>query len=483
MIKAVIYARVSSKDQEREGFSIPAQLRILTEYADKNRIKIVEQFKESESAGKAGRTAFGKMLSLLNADKTIKAILVEKTDRLYRNFKDKVIIDDLGIDVHFVKDNRIIGRNSKPSEKFVNDIETAQARYYLNNLSDEVKKGQRQKARSGQYPGGCVPIGYKRNRLAKSIVLDPDRSQIIRNMFKIYSGGDISLDSLHEETLKMGLTYPRTGRRVARSEMERILKRVFYTGKFSWKGEIYQGDHPAIVDPILFEKVQNTLQGKGSGRFTRRNFTFNRLVQCGDCYSTVTAEIKKGKYIYYHCTGYGKKHKVDYVPEPKLDRLFTGVVQKATLPYDFYEYLRGSLDSELEKLRINNSRERDRLEMERDKIKSDIKRAYQDKIDGSIDDAFFKEVYNEYQNRLNVIEYRLDNLSDQIEKHFDAARETIELSYQAESQYLNANSMKKRYLLKSILSNCLLKDLTLYPTYRKPFDAIAKGIETKNKRG
>ena len=84
MHKAVIYARVSTKDQEREGYSIPAQLRILREYSTKNDFQVVREFRESESAGKAGRKAFSEMVALLQSDKLIDAILVEKTDRLYR---------------------------------------------------------------------------------------------------------------------------------------------------------------------------------------------------------------------------------------------------------------------------------------------------------------------------------------------------------------------------------------------------------------
>ncbi|MCK4372983.1 MAG: recombinase family protein, partial [candidate division Zixibacteria bacterium] len=134
MAKAVTYARVSTKDQEREGYSIPAQLELLRTYAHRRKIEVVCEFLESDSAGKAGRKQFGEMVALLQEDRSITAILVEKTDRLYRNYKDRVLIDDLEVEIHFVKDGRIIGKDSRPSDKFAHDIETAQARFYLNNL-------------------------------------------------------------------------------------------------------------------------------------------------------------------------------------------------------------------------------------------------------------------------------------------------------------------------------------------------------------
>lgn len=79
-------ARVSSKDQEKEGFSIPAQQRLLRDHADSNGVIIRQEFVDVETARRSGRTAFGELLSYVRRHpRTI--ILVEKTDRLYRNIK------------------------------------------------------------------------------------------------------------------------------------------------------------------------------------------------------------------------------------------------------------------------------------------------------------------------------------------------------------------------------------------------------------
>src|SRR5712671_6560780 len=84
---AVLYARVSSKDQEREGFSIPAQQKLLREYAREHRLTIVREFVDVETAKQAGRSGFGEMLVFLKTDPSCRSILVEKTDRLYRNIR------------------------------------------------------------------------------------------------------------------------------------------------------------------------------------------------------------------------------------------------------------------------------------------------------------------------------------------------------------------------------------------------------------
>src|SRR5580693_730355 len=88
-VYAVIYARVSSKEQEREGFSIPAQLELLRNFARQQNMIVLEEFIDVESASTGGRTGFGQMLAFLKKNHgSCRTILVEKTDRLYRNITD-----------------------------------------------------------------------------------------------------------------------------------------------------------------------------------------------------------------------------------------------------------------------------------------------------------------------------------------------------------------------------------------------------------
>ncbi len=57
--KAILYARVSSKEQEKEGFSIPAQLKLLNKYAADNRLQVVQEYVDVETAKKSGPAGRG----------------------------------------------------------------------------------------------------------------------------------------------------------------------------------------------------------------------------------------------------------------------------------------------------------------------------------------------------------------------------------------------------------------------------------------
>ena len=169
MKKVVIYARVSSREQEKEGYSIPAQIKLLNEYAVKKEFEVVREFIDSETAKKAGRTHFNEMLAYLKKHKDVNIILVEKTDRLYRNFKDYVILDEFkGLEIHLVKKNTVLSENSKSHEKLVHGFKVLMAKNYIDNLSEEIRKGQTQACEQGDYPSK-PPYGYM--RVNKNIVL------------------------------------------------------------------------------------------------------------------------------------------------------------------------------------------------------------------------------------------------------------------------------------------------------------------------
>jgi site-specific DNA recombinase len=112
----VLYARVSSKEQEREGFSVSAQLHLLRNYASSNNLTVSREFIDVETAKQTGRSGFNEMVQILKKAPARRILLVEKTDRLYRNIKDWVTLDDMQPEIHFVKENVVLSAGSRSSE-------------------------------------------------------------------------------------------------------------------------------------------------------------------------------------------------------------------------------------------------------------------------------------------------------------------------------------------------------------------------------
>src|ERR1700680_3405684 len=197
-IQAVLRARVSSKEQEEEGFSLSAQIRPLREYAAHNGITIIHDFVDVESSKTGGRAGFNEMDAFLKKHPGCRTILVEKTDLMYRNLTDYATLDELGVSIHLVKENQIIGPDSKSSEQFVHGIKVLVARNYSQNLGEETSKGMTEKARAGIYPS-CAPVGYRNAEGPggkRVIIPDPDASPVITELFDRFATGQYSIKAL-----------------------------------------------------------------------------------------------------------------------------------------------------------------------------------------------------------------------------------------------------------------------------------------------
>jgi DNA invertase Pin-like site-specific DNA recombinase len=181
---AVLYARVSSKDQEREGYSIPAQLKLLREYARSHDFKIEKEFIDVETAKTSGRKQFGEMLAFFGQNSVCKTLITEKTDRLYRNFRDYITLEDLEVEIHLPKEGQIISKDSKSQSKLIPGFNVVMARNYIDNLREEVRKEMREKAEQGLYPSR-PPLGYRNNVLEHSIEVNPGKAPLAQRTFEL----------------------------------------------------------------------------------------------------------------------------------------------------------------------------------------------------------------------------------------------------------------------------------------------------------
>jgi site-specific DNA recombinase len=250
---AVLYARVSSKDQEREGFSIPAQLDLLRSYAASRGLTTAQEFVDVETAKQAGRAAFGQMVAFAKKHRGRLVILVEKTDRLYRNLRDWVTLEELDAEIHLVKENVVLSPESRSHEKFMHGIKVLMAKNYVENLGEETKKGMAAKAKQGIWPS-FAPPGY-RNVAGpdgkRTIEPDPIDGPIITRLFERFAKGDVSIKMVAREFTTV------RGRRLYPSQIHQALRKRIYMGDFDFDGTTYSGTHAPIVDRETWERVQS----------------------------------------------------------------------------------------------------------------------------------------------------------------------------------------------------------------------------------
>ncbi len=447
---AVLYARVSSKDQEREGFSIPAQLELLRSYAGANGFTILREFVDVETAKQAGRTGFGEMIALLRRERPIPVVLVEKTDRLYRNLKDWVTIDALGVEIHFVKEGVVLSPESRSSEKFMHGIKVLMAKNFIDNLSEETRKGMLEKARHGLWPS-YAPLGYLNvdgPGGKRTIMPDPEVAPLIKDIYQRYASGKYSLKDVAGMARADGLAYRKSGADVPISTVHKILGNRIYSGDFDFDGVTYLGTYEPIVSRKLWNQVQNILDLRHKRNTRTRRFAFSGLITCGHCGRAMVGELKKGRYVYYHCCGCSRRYTREEVFEAKFTELIAGIVIKEWMLDD----LPATISQIHEKQARQHAAAAARLHRECRRLQDRIDAMYVDKLDGKIDAGFYER---------KVAEWRAEQaeLTRQIEEHEKVKPGPItdirSLAERAATLFAQQSAHEKRKLLDCIIAGCV----------------------------
>ena len=483
--QAVIYARVSSKEQEKEGYSIPAQIKMLKDYAAQEGISVTQEYIDVETAKTTGRAAFGEMVAYLRAHPMVRILLVEKTDRLYRNLKDWVTIDELDAEIHFPKEGVILSRESRSSEKFMHGIKVLMAKNYIDNLSEEARKGQLEKAEQGVWPTKA-PLGYRNitgTDGRKTIEADPEVASIVSKLFSWYATGEHSLKDVTRLARAEGLVYKKSGNKVPVSTVHTILRNRIYTGQFDWNGKRYEGKHEPLVTIDLWERVQGVMDGRNTKKPKRskHNFAFSGLIACAKCGCSVVGEIKKQKYIYYHCTGYADKCQGEpascrrkHVREEILEKQFTDMLGRLHFDDEVLDWVRDALHASHADERREHEEAIKRLEAENKRLGDRINAMYVDKLDGRVDTAFFDKMSEEWREEQNRCLREIERHQQAEKSYMNEGIQLLELARNAQSLFERQDAREKRRLLNFVLSNCTWEDGEVVATFKQPFDLLAE---------
>lgn len=295
-----LYVRKSTEEEDRQVLSIESQLHELRAYAQREGLSVIEEFVEAKTAKQPGRPIFNFMLEQIEADKAT-GLLAWHPDRLARNSVDGGRIIYL-VDIGKLADLRFptYRFDNSAQGKFMLSIMFGQSKYYVDNLAENVRRGLREKLRRGEWPG-WAPLGYAHDYKRRIVIPDPDKAVLVRKLFEVYATGDYSLEELHREVGRWGLT-GKAGKPVRKSVLASLLRNPFYYGVMVWRGEHYEASHPPLITKVLFDRVQRVLAQRSKpmmrGKIT---YPFIGLMRCGECGAMITAERQKG-HVYYRCT-------------------------------------------------------------------------------------------------------------------------------------------------------------------------------------
>jgi site-specific DNA recombinase len=411
----------------------------------------------------------------------VESYWLRKPIGIYRNRTDalafEALIEQRSIEIHLVKEARVIGKDSRSQDKFMHDIHVAVAKHYVENLKEEVKKGMREKAEQGIYPGRA-PIGYRNNPLTRSIDVDPTRSPIVRSIFELYASGSYSLSLLRKAVLN------ELGTRLSRAYLETLLKNRFYLGYFTWQGVEYKGTHAPIITGDLFSKVQDIFTGRNKAKHRKHQFAFAGLLCCAHDGCTVTAELQKRKYIYYRCSHGRGKCSLPYMREQDVSDRLGELLKNIYVPENIAQTIVDSLNADSERTEANRQQYIAGVQQRLAALRTRMDQMYEDKLDGKIDTDFWTRKMNEWREQERYLEAEFSRFSTPLtaENRLTVKR-IFELANRAHFLYVTRNMAERGQMLKSVLLNCATDGVTLTPTYRKPFDLIFERAKTENWSG
>lgn len=489
MKTAVLLARVSTPEQEKAGLSIEEiQVPKMREYASKNNLHISKEFIFQETASAKLRKKFQAMIDYV-LENNIKSILALRVDRLTRNFRDYVLINDLmdqhGIEVHFVEEHMVVDKDSVGNVVQNWDMKVFMAKQHVNICRAHQKDNYENKLKSGK-PYTKVPYGYRNIRVGKegSVEVNEFEKNIVKLVFNMYTTDNHSYSEIAKHINK---NYPE--QKFHKTKVERVLKNPYYYGYQLSKGKLYPHPYETFVTKDIYDIAVDLREGrtKSTKKISKhqQKGIFGGLIRC-ECGCAMTGQVnrhfKEGKEgvkseYYYYCSNGKDSHEVGQKPkgtnDHDLNLIFASIFKDIQVPENELEGIISALkDSHKGKIEFNEQ-ERDICNTQIATRQNRIEQAYTDKLDGSITQQQYDKFYNKWTDEISQYEDRLNLVSKADKEYYITAGYLLELASRSYELFLGSKPEQKRKLINLTLQNLVWIDGELQYEWKKPFSSIA----------
>lgn len=459
MKKALIYARVSTDEQAQEGMSIDTQINRCTRWADENGYAIVGIYKdEGKSATNMNRASLQDLLGRVQEKEGLDAVLVLDTDRIARNTLDHLTIKSLlqKVNVPLISISQPMIDDS-PEGNLIDTIIASVNAFQSQITGRKVSKVAEEKAKAGYYPGkpktgymnviNANPSGKFDKR---TIDIDPDRGQYLTQAFMLYSTGNFSIKNLSDHLYDLGLR-SNTGGQVNVSLLAYCLRDPIYLGKIPWKGVIYEGRHPALIDEETFNKCQEimTAHNQNASRQRIHNYLLRGFVFCNKCGKRLWADkhTKKSGIVFemYFCKTCSKGTYVDINElENQVEDWFGAIQMTKKRAEELVERAKQILED----FRNNSDTENQSITNRQSKIKAAMREAEDNwLIRKTITQETFKRINDRYESDLELINKQIEQMAHSHDQSLKTVQRLTALAQNIKQAYHDADPNLKRFYL------------------------------------
>lgn len=411
---AVIYCRVSTKEQVDEGSSLSTQDKICGEYAAKHGFEVIKTFVEQgESAKTANRTELQKMLKFC-ADKRnqVSAVIVYKLDRLSRNTDDysqlRLLLKAYNVEIkstsEFFEDT--------PAGKFIENMIANVAQFDNDVRSERCAGGMREAVRAGRYVWKAA-VGYSNVRVAGKATIAPNKvAPLVLKAFELMGEGTYSMEEVRQAMDKKGLKNP-AGNTISKSWFGDMLKNKIYMGQIEKFGECHTGLFEPIVSKELFEVVQRNLKNKNRKKppfkLDHPDFPLRRFVTHATG-KKLTGSWSKGRSKNYAFYRFGMKG-TNYQRE-LLEKQFTNFMDQYSLDARLTEKLKTLVKQKFSTATAQSRKEVERLKLRLEELEKQQTTLVQKSLNGFVTDQVLKSQLGLMQTERHDIQTILTNTKE-----------------------------------------------------------------------
>ena len=413
MSNAIIYTRVSTKNQAEEGYSLAGQEKDCKIFAEMNNYSVSKVFVEKgESAKTQDRTELQNLMKFCVANKkNIDAIIIWKIDRLTRDVKDFYNLQDffakLNIKVLFARENN----GDSAGDKLTRNLMGVLAQYENDQKSERVTNGMKTAFLQGHWMWKA-PIGYLMKN--GNVEPDPKTAHHIKKIFKLFSTG------LYQQTQIIKIMAD-DGLKINTNRLCRLLKNPIYSGymyKKEWAEEPIRGIFEPLISEAEFKKVQDILNGKKPviTAYKRNNpeFPLRQFITCPNCNQPLTGSKSKGRkerYAYYHC--HHKDCCINFrIRKEKLEKIFVDYLKFIKPERDLLNLFEATVkDVYNEKLsiRLNSQKQVQNKLIE---LKNRKSKLIDLRLDGTIGEDDYKFKTEQLSEEIQENEFRLREIDE-----------------------------------------------------------------------
>lgn len=494
-IKYFLYARKSSEGEDRQVASIPSQIEELKKMAGQMNLPIAAVLTEEKSAKAPGRPVFTKMIEDIHRGKA-QGIICWKLDRLARNPVDGGTISWM-LQQSLIQHIQSYQRAYYPTDNvLMMNLEFGMANQFILDLSVNTKRGLKAKVEEGWFPQR-PPLGYLPNKHKlpdlPPIYSDPKRFEMVKRLWATLIDQRLTVENLYERAKEMGLKSP-TGKPLSRTRFYTLFRNPFFYGSFLWKGDVHPGKHEPMISKTQFDVAQRILDGKRPTCWTRHTFAFTRLMRCGECGASITAEEKEKHqkngnvhfYTYYRCS----KRIVPTcsqkpIRDSELELQIKDALDKITIPPEFHQWALKYLKDEQGKEKTDHDDILKNHRKRADACQRQMEALFQMRMNGEISPEEFRdrrEVLTKEKKRSEEI---LSDASHRAETWLDRAEGLLSFAETARKRFETGDLAVKRDILSALGSNLILTDRTLDIQTEKPlslFREFAPEVQALHKR-